>query len=69
MPTKKKSDSAAARDLPSVPQGLIDQFVKYPINAEAIQSSSMAFKKALIECALGAELGSPPWLSCGCSAP
>ena len=35
----------------------IDQLVKGPMSAEAIQDASMAFKKALIERALGAELG------------
>ncbi|MFT4439232.1 transposase, partial [Caballeronia sp. 15715] len=40
-----------------MPKELIDEFVKGPMSAEAIQSASMAFKKALIERALGAELG------------
>ncbi|KPY38784.1 ISPsy18, transposase, partial [Pseudomonas syringae pv. rhaphiolepidis] len=57
MPTKKKSANATARELPSIPQELIEQFVKGPMSAEAIQDASMAFKKALIERALGAELG------------
>ncbi|WP_175236761.1 IS256 family transposase, partial [Achromobacter mucicolens] len=35
----------------------VDQFVKGPMTAEAVQDLSMAFKKALIERALGAELG------------
>lgn len=56
MPTKKKSASATPRELPSIPQELIEQFVKGPMSAEAIQDASMAFKKALIERALGAEL-------------
>ena len=54
MPTKKKPANATARELPSIPQELIEQFVKGPISAEAIQDASMAFKKALIERALGA---------------
>ncbi|RMV28175.1 hypothetical protein ALP14_05285, partial [Pseudomonas amygdali pv. myricae] len=49
MPTKKKSANATARALPSIPQELI----KGPMSAEAIQDASMAFKKALIERALG----------------
>ncbi|MGF6705621.1 transposase-like protein [Pseudomonas frederiksbergensis] len=57
MPTKKKPASKAPRDLPSIPKELIDQFVSGPMNAEAIKYASMAFKKALIERALGAELG------------
>jgi transposase-like protein len=35
---------------------LLDQFVPGPMTAEAIQDVSMAFKKALIERALGAEM-------------
>lgn len=42
--------------LVAIPQELIEQFVKGPMSAEAIQDASMAFKKALIERALGAEL-------------
>ena len=57
MPTKKKPAREAQRDLPSIPKELIDQFVIGPMSAEAIQNASMAFKKALIERALGAELG------------
>ena len=57
MPTKKKPVRGATRDLPTIPKELIDQFVNGPMNAEAIQDASMAFKKALIERALGAELG------------
>ncbi|OSR73455.1 hypothetical protein BV326_01720 [Pseudomonas syringae pv. actinidiae] len=52
MPTKKKSASATARELPSISQELIEQFVTGPMSAEAIQDASMAFKKALIERAL-----------------
>ena len=43
--------------LPSIPKELIDQFVSGPMSAEAVNAASMAFKKALIERALGAELG------------
>lgn len=60
MPIKKKS----VQELPAIPQELIDQFVTGPMSAEAVQAASMAFKKALIERALGAEmshhLGYPP---------
>lgn len=58
MPSRKttKAAAAAATDLPSIPKELIDQFVKGPMSAEAVQAASMAFKKALIERALGAEL-------------
>ena len=47
---------AAAATMPSIPKELIDQFVTGPMSAEAVNAASMAFKKALIERALGAEL-------------
>ena len=53
MPSKTKKPPAA---LPEIPEELIDQFVKGPMSAEAVNAASMAFKKALIERALGAEL-------------
>jgi len=57
MPSRKttKAAAAAAR-MPTIPKELIDQFVSGPMSAEAVQDISMAFKKALIERALGAEL-------------
>jgi putative transposase len=57
MPRKPKPATEAPMDLPSIPKELIDQFVKGPMTAEAVQAASAAFKKALIERALGAELG------------
>ena len=54
MATKKKTP---LRELPAIPAELVDHFVKGPMTAEAVQDLSMAFKKALIERALGAELG------------
>ncbi|WBX88114.1 IS256 family transposase [Achromobacter mucicolens] len=54
MATKKKTP---LRELPAIPAELVDQFVKGPMTAEAVQDLSMAFKKALIERALGTELG------------
>ena len=57
--TKMKNAAIAAKTaaLPTIPKELIEQFVKGPMTAEAVNSASMAFKKALIERALGAELG------------
>jgi transposase-like protein len=52
MPRKKTKTSA----LPSIPKELIDQFVTGPMNAESVALASAAFKKALIERVLGAEL-------------
>jgi len=69
MPTSKtklKNAEIAARTaaLPKIPKELLDQFVDGPMTAEAIQDASMAFRKALIERALGGELshhlGYPP---------
>lgn len=57
MPTKKTPATKAKRDLPSIPKELVEQLVKGPMTAEAIHDISMAFKKALVERALGAELG------------
>jgi len=58
MPSRKttKAAQAAAARLPSIPKELIDQFVTGPMSAESIQDISAAFKKALIESALSAEL-------------
>src|SRR5664279_4901344 len=57
--TKMKNAAIAARSaaLPAIPKELIDQFVSGPMSGEAVNAASMAFKKALIERALGAELG------------
>lgn len=57
MPRKSKTSDESSTALPSIPRELIDQFVKGPMTAEAVQTASAAFKKALIERALGAELG------------
>jgi putative transposase len=62
MPTSKtklKNAAIAAKSaaLPTIPKELIDQFVTGPMTGEAVNAASMAFKKALIERALGAELG------------
>lgn len=55
MPSKTRKPKAAPL-LPTIPKELIDQFVNGPMSAEAVNAASMAFKKALIERALGAEL-------------
>ena len=57
--TKLKNAAIAAKSaaLPKIPKELIDQFVSGPMSGEAVNAASMAFKKALIERALGAELG------------
>lgn len=57
--TKLKNAAIAAKSaaLPTIPKELIDQFVTGPMTGEAVNAASMAFKKALIERAMGAELG------------
>ena len=58
--TKLKNAAIAARSaaLPSIPKELLDQFVADgPMTGAEVNAASMAFKKALIERALGAELG------------
>ncbi|HEU4662462.1 MAG TPA: IS256 family transposase, partial [Dokdonella sp.] len=52
----RKTKPTRQAELPKIPAELIDQFVKGPMSAEAVNAASMAFKKALIERALGAEL-------------
>ena len=63
MPSKTSKKGPVA-PLPGIPKEIIDQFVNGPMTAEAVNAASMAFKKALIERALGAELshhlGYPP---------
>lgn len=56
MPSKTKTAAAAAAALPPIPKELVDQFVSGPMSVEAVNAASMAFKKALIERAMGAEL-------------
>jgi len=63
MPSKTSKKKATV-ELPRIPKEVIDQLVSGPMTAEAVNAASMAFKKALIERALGAELshhlGYPP---------
>jgi putative transposase len=54
MPSRKTK--APLAPLPTIPKELIDQLVKGPMTAEAVNAASLAFKKALIERALGAEM-------------
>jgi transposase-like protein len=56
--TKMKNAAIAAKmaALPSIPKELIDQFVSGPMTGDAVNAATVAFKKALIERALGAEM-------------
>ena len=64
MPSKAKKLDRDVAKLPSIPKELIDQFVTGPMTGEAVNAAGLAFKKALIEASLGAELshhlGYPP---------
>ena len=53
---QKANAAAQAAVLPKIPPELLDQLVKGPMTAEAVDDVSRAFKKALIERALGAEM-------------
>jgi transposase-like protein len=69
--TKLKNAAIAARSaaLPKIPNELIDQFVTGPMTGEAVNAASMAFKKALIERAMGAELGHHLGYAAGATKP
>ena len=73
MPSKTKLKNAAiaakSAALPKIPKELIDQFVTGPMTGEAVNAASMAFKKALIERAMGAELGHHLGYAAGAAKP
>ena len=57
MPRKKMGGETAEAGSPvAIPAALLDELVKGPMSAADVQSISLAFKKALIERAMGAEL-------------
>jgi putative transposase len=51
----KKVDRDVAK-LPSIPKELVELFLTGPMTGEAINEAGIAFKKALIEASLNAEL-------------
>src|SRR5258708_29732557 len=53
---QKANAAAQAAVLSKITPALLDELVKGPMTAEAIEDVSRAFKKALIERALGAEM-------------
>jgi len=57
MPSKTKALAARQAAFPAVPKELVDQFCQGPMTADAVNDACLAFKKALMERALGAELG------------
>ena len=64
MPSKAKKLDRAVAKLPSIPKELVEQFLTGPMTGEAINAAGLAFKQALIEASLNAELshhlGYPP---------
>jgi transposase-like protein len=64
MPSRAKKVEHAVAKLPSIPKELVAQFLTGPMTGEAINAAGIAFKQALIEASLNAELshhlGYPP---------
>lgn len=56
MPSKAKRVDREVAKLPSIPKELVAHFLTGPMTGEAINAAGVAFKKALIEAALNAEL-------------
>ena len=56
MPSRAKKLDRAVAKLPSIPRELVDQFLSGPMSQEAINAAGLAFKQALIEASLSAEL-------------
>jgi transposase-like protein len=56
MPSKIKKLEREVGKLPSIPKELVNQFLTGPMTGEAINAASLAFKQALIEASLSAEL-------------
>ena len=56
MPSKAKKLDRAVAKLPSIPKELVNQFLTGPMTVEAINAAGFAFKQALIEASLNAEL-------------
>jgi putative transposase len=56
MPSRAKKLDQAVAKLPSIPKELVAQFLSGPMTGEAINAAGIAFKQALIEASLNAEL-------------
>ena len=56
MPSRTKKLDRAVAGLPSIPKELVAQFLTGPMTGEAINAAGIAFKQALIEASLNAEL-------------
>jgi transposase-like protein len=56
MPSKAKQLERDVAKLPSIPKELVERFLTGPMTGEAINAAGVAFKQALIEASLNAEL-------------
>jgi putative transposase len=56
MPSKARKLDRTVAKLPSIPKELVNQFLTGPMTGEAINAAGLAFKQALIEASLSAEL-------------
>ena len=56
MPSRAKKVDRAVAKLPSIPKELVEQFLTGPMTEAAITAAGFAFKQALIEASLNAEL-------------
>ena len=56
MPGRAKKLDRAVAELPSVPGELVAQFLSGPMTGEAINAAGIAFRQALIEASLSADL-------------
>jgi transposase-like protein len=56
MPSRAKQIDRAVANLASIPKDRVNQFLTGPMRGEAINAASLAFKQALIEASLNAEL-------------
>jgi putative transposase len=56
MPSRAKKLDRAVAKLPSIPKELVNQFLTGPMTGDAINAAGLAFKQALIEASLNAEL-------------
>jgi transposase-like protein len=56
MPSKIRKLESDVSKLPSIPKELVNQFLTGPMTGEAINAAGLAFRQALIEASLNAEL-------------
>jgi putative transposase len=56
MPSRTRKLEREVAKLPSIPKELVERFLTGPMTQEAVNAASLAFKQALIEASLKAEL-------------